>query len=303
MAASSCTTGDGRSTSTVRFESCSFYTFLLQLIEIFSVLFAAILAPIYLFVLPSFDPCPGLSFKDRLVKFDFLGSILSIGAIVCLVMGINFGGVLYDWNSGPIIALFVVAGVLFIVFALQQIFMVYTTEDNRVFPTYLVRRKEPVLLFMAGSSAGAAIYIAIYYIPVFFQFTRGDSAIQAAVRLLPFVFILSFMVLANGFFMAKWGRYTPWYLVGSSITLIGTVLMCRWITHFKAFTTLKTNGEPSQNRCRYIDIGYIRLRSPDSLRRGFIRPGIICSHSDYCATRRDVIRHHFHVSGCVHRSD
>ena len=142
-------------------------------------------------------------------------------------MGINFGGVLYTWDSGAIIALFVLAGVLFIVFALQQIFTVWTTEETRVFPVHLVPRKEPMLLFIAGSSAGAAIYIAIYYIPVYFQFTRGDSAIQAAVRLLPFVFILSAMVLANGFFMAKWGRYTPWYLVGSIITLIGSVLMCK----------------------------------------------------------------------------
>ena len=142
-------------------------------------------------------------------------------------MGINFGGVLYSWDSGAIIALFVVSGVLFIVFALQQSFAVLTTEDRRIFPIHLVRRKEPVLLFIAGSSAGAAIYIAIYYIPIYFQFTRGDSAIRAAVRLLPFVFVLSAMVLANGFFMAKWGRYTPWYLIGSIITLIGSVLMCR----------------------------------------------------------------------------
>ena len=142
-------------------------------------------------------------------------------------MGINFGGVLYSWDDGAIIALFVVSGVLFIVFAIQQIFTVLTTENTRVFPVHLVQRKEPVLLFIAGSSAGAAIYIAIYYIPIYFQFTRGDSAIQAAVRLLPFVFILSAMVLANGFFMAQWGLYTPWYLIGSIITLIGSVLMCK----------------------------------------------------------------------------
>lgn len=141
-------------------------------------------------------------------------------------MGINFGGVLYTWDSGAIITLFVLAGVLFIVFALQQIFTVWTTEGTRLFPVHLVPRKEPVLLFIAGASGGAAIYIAIYYIPVYFQFTRGDSAIQAAVRLLPFVFVLSAMVLVNGFFMSKWGRYTPWFLVGSVVTLIGNVLMC-----------------------------------------------------------------------------
>ncbi|KAL8731492.1 MAG: hypothetical protein Q9181_004279 [Wetmoreana brouardii] len=192
-----------------------------------NLLFAAILAPIYVFILPSSDPCPGVLFKDRLAKFDFLGALLSIGAIACLVMGINFGGVLYNWNSGSIIALFVVSGILFILFALQQIFKMFTTEDNRLFPVHLIGRKEPVLLFIAGSSAGAAIYLAIYYIPIYFQFTRGDSAIMAAVRLLPFVFILSFMVLANGFLMAKWGRYTPWYLIGSVITLVGSVLMSK----------------------------------------------------------------------------
>ena len=162
-------------------------------------------------------------------------------------MGINFGGVLYDWNSGSIIALFVVSGVLFIAFALQQIFRVTTTEDNRIFPVHLVRRKEPVLLFIAGSSAGAAIYIAIYYIPIYFQFTRGDSAIKAAVRLLPFVFILSFMVLANGFFMAKSGRYTPWYLVGSAITLVGSVLMCKIFMKVATFQPLNSNDEGSKN--------------------------------------------------------
>ncbi|KAL8886259.1 MAG: hypothetical protein Q9192_006515 [Flavoplaca navasiana] len=192
-----------------------------------NLLFAAILAPIYLFLIPSFDPCPGVSVAGRLAKFDFLGSLLSIGAIVCLIMGINFGGVLYDWNSGPIIALFVISGALFIVFAIQQIFTILTTEDNRLFPVHLVQRKEPILLFIAGASGGAAIYLVLYYIPLYFQFTRGDSAITAAVRLLPFVFILSAMVLANGFFMAKFGRYTPWYIVGSIVMMIGSVLLSK----------------------------------------------------------------------------
>ncbi|KAL8886464.1 MAG: hypothetical protein Q9215_005838 [Flavoplaca cf. flavocitrina] len=187
-----------------------------------NLLFAAILAPIYLFLIPSFDPCPGVSVAGRLAEFDFLGSLLSIGAIVCLIMGINFGGVL-----GPIIALFVISGALFIVFAIQQVFTIFTTEDNRLFPVHLVQRKEPILLFIAGASGGAAIYLVLYYIPLYFQFTRGDSAIKAAVRLLPFVFILSAMVLSNGFFMAKFGRYTPWYIVGSIVMMIGSVLLLK----------------------------------------------------------------------------
>ena len=230
MVALSCITGDGHFTSIVSLVTSAHHVCEdSYLTTFFPVLFAAVLAPIYLFILPSFDPCPGVSVAGRLSKFDFLGSLLSIGAIVCLIMGINFGGVLYEWNSGSIIALFVLSGVLFIIFALQQIFTVFTTEDNRIFPVHLVRQKEPVLLFIAGASGGAGIYIPLYYIPLYFQFTRGDSAIMAAVRLLPFVFVLSAMVLTNGYLMGRWGRYTPWYLMGSVATLIGSALMCELI--------------------------------------------------------------------------
>lgn len=144
-------------------------------------------------------------------------------------MGINFGGALYNWNSGSIIALFIVSGVLWIMFALQQSLEIFTTVNTRLFPVHLIRKKEPVLLFIAGACGGASIYLSIYYIPVYFQFTRGDSAIEAAVRLLPFVFILSALCLANGYFMAKWGYYTPWYISGSIIALVGNVLMCKCI--------------------------------------------------------------------------
>ena len=33
------------------------------------------------------------------------------------------------------------------------------------------------------SAAGSAFFFAIYYIPLYFQFVHGDSAIKAAVRL------------------------------------------------------------------------------------------------------------------------
>ena len=214
-------------------------------------------------------------------------------------MGINFGGVLYDWNSGSTIALFVVSGILFIVFALQQIFTIYTTEDDRVFPVHLVLRKEPVLLFVAGSSGGAAIYIPLYYIPIYFQFTRGDSAIQAAVRLLPFVFILSTMVMVNGYFMARFGRYTPWYLVGSTAILIGSVLMCRLFQGVVSLLNLEVDGQSSQNRCQYVHVSDIRLRGLDCFRYRLVCSGWICHYSDHRNTGRNVVWHHPHVGWYV----
>lgn len=111
-------------------------------------------------------------------------------------------------------------------FAFQQRFTIFTAVENRILPVRFLKQREQVLLFIAGASAGAAIYRTIYYIPISFQFTHGVTAIEAAARLLPFVFILSALVLVSGYLMARWGYYTPWHIGGSIITLIGSVLMC-----------------------------------------------------------------------------
>ena len=156
-----------------------------------------------------------------------MGSLLSIGMQASLIMAINFGGTLYAWNSAQVIALFVVATVLVTVFALQQRVSFLTKEPKRIFPVQLLAKKEAVLLFVLSSASNAGGYIPLYYIPLFFQFTRGDDALKAAVRLLPLVFIYSFTVLSNGSLMSKFGLYQPWYMVGSALLLIGGAVCCR----------------------------------------------------------------------------
>lgn len=141
-------------------------------------------------------------------------------------MAINFGGTLYAWNSGQIIALFVVAGILTIVFALQQAFSIFTRNQDRMFPVHFLRNKEAVLLFVITAAGNCAAFIPIYYIPLYFQFTRGDAALKAAVRLLPLICTISATILVNGALMSKFGYYQPWYVGGNVLILIGGVLFC-----------------------------------------------------------------------------
>lgn len=164
--------------------------------------------------------------RERSRNFDIVGAILSIGAIMCLVMAINFGGALYSWQSSQIIALFVVAIVLTIAFAVQQAFCWLTNESERMFPVHFLRILEADLLFVAAACCNAAGFIPVYYIPVYFQFTRGDTALAAAVRLLPLITLLSAAIILNGYLMSKLGYYQPWYVVGAALALVGNVLLC-----------------------------------------------------------------------------
>ncbi|KAI8228110.1 Efflux pump patC [Colletotrichum sp. SAR 10_86] len=188
-------------------------------------------APVYLWMLPSPDPQPGASLWQRLKEIDWVGAPLMLGAIICFTMGISFGGVMYDWDSGQEIALFVVAGVLFIVFGLQQAYCIGTTKERRLFPVELIVSRKYyrtiILMFCITASGGCAIFVPVYFIPVFFQFTRGDSAIDAAVRLLPFIILAVFVTLLQGGVLShpSGGLYFPWFTVGGAIVVAASSLM------------------------------------------------------------------------------
>lgn len=90
------------------------------------------------------------------------------------------------------------------------------------------------------------LQVPVYYIPLYFQFAQvwhsmtlssadsafslhqqGDSALKAAVRLLPFIIVLVIFSLLNGVLMPKWGYYMPWFVFGGAIVLTGATLMCK----------------------------------------------------------------------------
>ena len=185
----------------------------------------AVATPVYLFMLPSIDPRPQVTLTNRLRELDYVGALLIMGAFISGTMAISFGGILYDWNSSRIIALFVVSGVLFIVFGLQQTFAVWTTMDRRIFPVHFLRRRTLVLLFALTAAAVTTLMVPIYFVPLYFQFVKADSALMAGVRLLPFVAFLVFAVVLNGVLMSLLGYYMPWYLFGGVFTVIGSALM------------------------------------------------------------------------------
>ena len=84
-----------------------------------------------------------------------------------------------------------------------------------------------VLLFILIACGGTTAYVSVYYVPLYFQFTRGDSALLTAQRMLPLVLLLIFGMLSNGYLMSRLGYYKPWYIFGTAVAMVGGVLMSK----------------------------------------------------------------------------
>lgn len=165
----------------------------------------------------------------RLRTVDLTGTVLLIGFFLTLLMGINFGGLVYEWNSGSIIALFVLAGVLFVMFSLQQTFAVLTTKQTRAFPIHFWKSFDLTNVFIQECCSSTINFIPTFFIPLYFQFVDQNDALGAGVRLLPFMVSLVIAIVVNGFVVGKTGRHMPWFLGGGILALIGSALM--YTTH------------------------------------------------------------------------
>jgi len=184
---------------------------------------AGIFGPILIFLMPTHQPQPDKSFFSKLIRMDWLGTIL-IGAVyTTFVVAMTFGGAIWPYSDGRFIATITVCGVLLVVFVVTQYFSVLT--KNPIFPGQFIRSRSLLLLYFGTASAGAGMAVTIYFLPLYFQFVHSDNALKAAVRLLPFVIVLIVSVMLNGALAPAVGYYNVWYLAGGVLLTAGGACM------------------------------------------------------------------------------
>jgi MFS family permease len=186
---------------------------------------AAVMAPFIIFWLPPYQPQKDVSFFEKLRRMDWLGIVLIAAVYTTYVLAITFGGAQWPWSDYRFIIMISFFGVVLIAFILTQYFSVFTTKERRIFPAQFLKHRSMLLLYFGTAAAATTLFVGAYFIPLYFQFARSDTAIMAAVRLLPFILIMVTFMMLNGALMPVFGYYMPWYLVSGILMLIGGSLM------------------------------------------------------------------------------
>ncbi|EON64992.1 hypothetical protein W97_04227 [Coniosporium apollinis CBS 100218] len=159
--------------------------------------------------------------KGQLAYFDLEGTALFIPAIICLLLALQWGGSKYEWNSGRIIALLVLFGVLIIGFIAVQIWK----QEKATVPPRIFKNRNVWGSAWFGASLGAAFFIFVYWIPIWFQAIKGVSATQSGIMNLPMILALVIVSILSGVAVTIIGYYTPWMLGSSVFMAIGAGLL------------------------------------------------------------------------------
>lgn len=98
--------------------------------------------------------------KAQIAEMDLLGSLFFLPAIISLLLALQWGGTKYEWSNARIIALFVVFGVLIIVFIGLQ----WWGQDRATVPPRLIKNRNVWGAAWYALAIGASYFILVYYV-------------------------------------------------------------------------------------------------------------------------------------------
>lgn len=152
------------------------------------------------------------SLRSFAEKYDILGTSLMIPWVMCLLLALQWGGAQYAWGSWRIILLLVLFGLLFPAWIFSQI----RQGDKATVPVRIVTQRSVVAGIFYMFCLVAGFFIVIYYVPIWFQAVRNDSAYQSGINFLTTsvstsVAVLVAGVLVRGPFLslATWSGHFP----------------------------------------------------------------------------------------------
>lgn len=172
-----------------------------------------------LIFVPSSPDSDSPSSQNYLTDIDIVGIVLQISTIVLFAVALTFSGPVWEWNSARCIAVWTTFAVVFLVWIIQQHHSYKKKPGHQVVPITIMTRRHIFPLWIASACAGATYAIMLYYMPLFYAFSKGLGALEQTVRLLPFIltFIATVVIVAGC--LPKLKQYGLIYLVGGAVTL------------------------------------------------------------------------------------
>ena len=180
---------------------------------------AASVVLILLFLrLPQPPRAQSLAALEKAKRMDPLGTLLFTPSVVCLLLALQWGGTTYAWRSGRIIALFVLAGVLFLAWGGVQAWL---GGDYATVPGRIIKQRSILAGVVFSMCVGGVLLSFTYYLAVWFQAIQGIDALQSGIRSLPFVLSLVVASILAGGLTTRFGYYTPLVLCCSCLLAVG----------------------------------------------------------------------------------
>lgn len=176
---------------------------------------------------PEAMPAAGETLLYKLQSLDLIGALLATAAMISFILALERGGQSEPWNNATVVGLLVG----FILITAAFIGWQWYQGEAAMIPASLIRRRVIWAAVAFQFFFAAAYFVALYYLPIYFQSVDGVSPVESGVRNLPLILMCSFMSIVAGFLLAWMGRTGPIMVAGSAVVTLGYGLMLTFKEH------------------------------------------------------------------------
>jgi len=155
-------------------------------------------------------------------RIDWLGTLLLIGAVVPLLLGLTLDKTIHPWSSPLILGYFAVAAICAVLFLIVE-----ARAESPVLSLALFRNRTFAVGVVAALLSGAAFFGAVLFLSLFLVNVLGLTATEAGIAQIPLMagFVLASNV--SSLLVQRFGRYKPFIVGGFALMIVGFALMSR----------------------------------------------------------------------------
>jgi MFS family permease len=165
-------------------------------------------------------PTPVGNVLSKLKRVDYVGCVLIVAALTCLMLAFTWAGGTYAWGSGVVVGLLVTGVVLSVGFVVYE-----SKVEDAIVPPRLFRIRNVALCFSISVLINMTYVSSLYYIPLYYQVIRGDSAIVSGMKLLPLLLAIPAFAWLSGYLMERLNVINIWMQVGTVLLTVGMTLL------------------------------------------------------------------------------
>ncbi|KAG0058515.1 hypothetical protein BGZ89_001211 [Linnemannia elongata] len=137
-----------------------------------------------------------LSLAAAMRSLDYAGIVLLIGAIIMILLGLNWGAdAKYEWGSAVILGLLIIGVLVMVAFLVNE----WKVAVNPIIPLRFLGTLSLGMTYLPVFVDGFVSMGLLFFLPLYSQAVHGASAIESGVELLPYVCMSSAVIIFGWF--------------------------------------------------------------------------------------------------------
>ena len=160
---------------------------------------------------------PRTKLREGLLAIDWFGTVAMLAVTLLLLLGLDFGGAIFPWNSPKVICLLVFGTVMIGFFLYSE----KRLAKYPLVPLNMFKDWPTNAVFLVAFSHSMVAIGVEYYLPLYFQSVKQVSPLRSGILILPMMMTEAATDIVSGILIHRTGRYREIIWTGATLMTLG----------------------------------------------------------------------------------